>query len=121
MIDRCCDKVRFYSLQRSACMQAGHYGGMLKCCPSSHLDRLLVRVAAHKDLQLPVCMHAGLSVLDQAADFGYPSTVYMSQPRDTLPKMPSWAWLLVAVAALSIPMAGKPTTLIEALCTHERP
>ena len=102
-------------------MQAGQHGGLLNCCPSSRLDRILVRVAAYKDLHLLVCMHAGLSVLEQAADYGYPSTVYTSQPRDTLPKLPSWAWLLVAVAALSIPMAGEATNLTKALCTHERP
>lgn len=52
-------------------------------------------------------MHAGLSVLQQAAEYGYSSTVYVSQPRDAQPKMPGWAWLLVAIAVLSISVAGE--------------
>ena len=56
-------------------------------------------------------MHAGLSVLQQAAEYGYPSTVYASHPGDVRPKMPGWAWLLVAVAMLSISVAGDPRTL----------
>ena len=52
-------------------------------------------------------MHAGLSALQQAADFGYYSTVYGTQPRDVQLKMPSWAWFLVTIAVLSISVAGE--------------
>ena len=53
--------------------------------------------------------HAGLSVLQQAAEYGYLSTVYASQPNDMQLKMPGWAWFLVAIAVLSISVAGKPS------------
>ena len=51
-------------------------------------------------------MYAGLSVLQQAAEYGYSSTVYAPQPRDVQLQMPSWAWFLVTVAVLSISVAG---------------
>ena len=52
-------------------------------------------------------MHAGLSVLQQAAEYGYSSTVYAPRPRDVQLKMPAWAWFLVTVAVLSICVAGE--------------
>ena len=56
------------------------------------------------------CVHAGLSVLQQAAEYGYSSTVYTPQLKDAQPKMPGWAWLLVAIAVLSISVAGEACT-----------
>ena len=53
-------------------------------------------------------MHAGLSVLQQAAEYGYSSSVYAPQPRDAQLQMPSWAWFLVTIAVLSISVAGEP-------------
>ena len=48
---------------------------------------------------------AGLSVLQQAAAFGYPSTVYAIRPKVTL-CVPPWAWLIIGIAALALLVAG---------------
>ena len=50
-------------------------------------------------------MHAGLSTLQQAAALGYPSTVYIERPTERC-RLPPWAWLMVAIASLSILVAG---------------
>ena len=64
-------------------------------------------------------MYAGLSVLQQAAEYGYSSTVYAPQPRDAQLRMPAWAWFLVTTAVLSISVAGEfwahsPLTTVHA-------
>lgn len=56
---------------------------------------------------LGVRLRAGMSTLQQAAAFGYPSTVYMIRPKDTFQKLPPWAWLMVALGALGILIAGE--------------
>lgn len=50
-------------------------------------------------------LNAGLSTLQQAAALGYPSTVYVDRPAERC-RLPPWAWLMVAIAALSILVAG---------------
>ena len=50
-------------------------------------------------------VHAGLSTLQQAAALGYPSTVYIERPTERC-RLPPWAWLMVAIASLSILVAG---------------
>ena len=50
---------------------------------------------------------AGLSTLQQAASLGYPSTVYTDRPRESKCRLPPWAWLVVAVAAVSLLVAGE--------------
>ena len=60
--------------------------------------------------QLPAdCMQlcAGLSTLQQAASLGYPSTVYTDRPQESKCRLPPWAWLVVAVAAVSLLVAGE--------------
>ena len=54
------------------------------------------------------CMQscAGLSTLQQAASLGYPSTVYTDRPQESRCRLPPWAWLVVAVAAVSLLVAG---------------
>ena len=62
-------------------------------------------------MQLPMSpsrdLHAGLSTLQQAAALGYPSTVYIQRPTERC-RLPPWAWLMVAIASLSILVAGLP-------------
>ncbi len=55
------------------------------------------------------CMRpcAGLSTLQQAALLGYPSTVYTDRPQERRCRLPPWAWLVVAVAAVSLLVAGE--------------
>lgn len=55
------------------------------------------------------CMRpcAGLSTLQQAASLGYPSTVYTDRPQESRCRLPPWAWLVVAVAAVSLLVAGE--------------
>ena len=50
---------------------------------------------------------AGLSTLQQAASLGYPSTVYTDRPQESRCRLPPWAWLVVAVAAVSLLVAGE--------------
>ena len=55
---------------------------------------------------------AGLSVLQQATAFGYPSTVYAIRPKVTL-CVPPWAWLIVEIAALAMLIAGMSSYRIK--------
>ena len=55
---------------------------------------------------------AGLSVLQQATAFGYPSTVYAIRPKVTL-CVPPLAWLIVAIAALAMLIAGMSSLEVE--------
>ncbi|CAL5224945.1 g7714 [Coccomyxa viridis] len=59
----------------------------------------------------------GLSVLQQAAAFGYPSTVYEIRPKVPL-CVPAWAWIIIAVAALALLVAG--LGLLCHLYLHQR-
>ena len=48
---------------------------------------------------------ADVSVLQQAAAFGYPNKIYAIKPKETL-CVPPWAWLIVAIAALAMLIVG---------------
>ena len=63
------------------------------------------RILAPKSHERSCDMHAGLSTLQQAAALGYPSTVYVDRPTNRC-RLPPWAWLMVAIAAFSILVAG---------------
>lgn len=85
---------------------------LLSMCPQS-IDQVNCHCAQYM-LSMPRfviegapdgCRPAGLSVLQQAAAFGYPSTVYEIRPKVPL-CVPAWAWIIIAVAALALLVAG---------------
>ena len=73
----------------------------MRACPSCAVHQ---HCAVQADCMRPC---AGLSTLQQAASLGYPSTVYTDRPQESKCRLPPWAWLVVAVAAVSLAVAGE--------------
>lgn len=74
------------------------------CC-SLHICLVYMTVTVCHSLG--VLLRAGMSTLQQAAAFGYPSAVYMIRSKDTSQKLPPWAWVMVALGALGMLIAGE--------------